>query len=239
MAVAARLEPADALESDDRIVLALDPLVPLAVQVLGACAGAAEALLAAHPMLQPVPQGPAALRVWCGAGEPVRPGPPTLWLPAGRVIATAASPLRWSVPGPHPRLAETEPLIPLDQDPVPAGDTLLSAGGHPLVIEQTGSRRLIGRFDTGPAGAGSRSLPLLLEWLLARLAGRDLLFPVAAAARPAASTRVAPGALPAAAPAGGPPGPDRPRIPLWPLPLVGAVALLWLDLRRLREAARQ
>jgi hypothetical protein len=244
--LAANLTPADALASDDRLLVDLDPLVPLRVQVAGPCATTVMALLVAHPALRPDPaqdpQEPAALRAWCRAEEPPTPGPPTLWLPPGQLIEAPAGSVRWSVPGPHPQLPAAEPWSPLVLDPGPAGTILLAAGGYPLIIEQPAAHRLVGLFDTRPDAVGAGGLPLLLDWMLARLSGRDLLDPVASVVRPPAAVRVAPGPLPPATPVVHRDSSQAPPRPLWPLALIAAIALLGLDVPRLgsrRPGARE
>jgi hypothetical protein len=233
-----RLEPADALTSDDRMMLDPGPAIPIGVQVSGACPPPVEAFLAAHPGLRRDAGTGAGLRVWCAALEPPDAALPTLWLPPGEPIADAAGPIRWLQPGsvPPSLLQSLAPGILMPIAPVlhSEGKTLLSMDGHPLVIERPGVRCLIGLFAAGSdVSARSPGLPLLVDWLLGRLLGRELLFPIALRERPPESLRVAPGPLPAAAPESEYVADDRPVYPLWPVPLVIAMAALWLDLRRL------
>lgn len=107
--------------------------------------------------------------------------------------------------------------------------------GDRVLIRESGDR---GRIDVlfaldAPALAGRPALPLLLDRLLARLAGTELLNPTAAAARDPQLSRVAPQPLPdyqadftpAAAP-----------IAAAPFLIVAALALLVRDLSRGREA---
>ncbi len=238
--IEARLEPADALEADDAMTLGLGPVAPIALQVVGDCPPSLESLIAAHPALYLNTQDP-VVRVWCAAGEPPDTNPPTLWLPPGEPLEDATGPLRWAARElartPADRLLSTATAVPIGLMPPPVGETLLSRAGHPVVIEQAGGRRLVGLFATGPAAAGSPGVPLLLDWLLGRLIGRDLLFPATVSERAPEDSRVAPGPLPAAVPRTVPEGVDRPRIPLWPWPLIAAIGVLWIDLRRLPAPA--
>jgi hypothetical protein len=234
----ATLAPPDALESDDRIELALDALAPAPIHVAGTCGAAVAAALAAHPGIRLAaaqdPADAAALRVWCRPEPPPADAVPTLWLPPGMAAPSSAEPARWLVRDARtPAVGRLGMRVPAVR---PDGRVLLAAGQDPLIIEQPEARRLIGLFDTGldrdpGAGNDTDDLPLLLDWMLARLIGHDLLYPAVAAARPAAAVRVAPGPVPAAAPldlvASG-----RPAVPLWTLPLIGAIVLLALDLRR-------
>ncbi len=232
--ILARLEPPDALPGDDSLSLDLTPVAPVAVARSGDCGDAVSAFVSAHPALTPAREGSApAVRIWCAPGPPDADQTPTLWLPPGEPLPGPTQSPRWLDPGLATRLASPLALTLLANAPTPPGRVLLAAGEEPLVLESQGTGpgtapRLTLRFDTGPAAVGKGELPLILDLLLERLLGRNLLSAQAVAWRPDERMRVAPGPLPQAQDSAEP----RPAIPLWPLLLAIAAPVLGLDLWR-------
>jgi len=107
----------------------------------------------------------------------------------------------------------------------------LAAGDLPLIVEQDAPRHIAVLFALdGPGIATRPEGPVILDLLLARLAGRGLLLPPAGKGRDAQSARIAPGPLPAAV--GGDDGAGSRRMDLTAWPLAAALLLLLLDLVR-------
>jgi hypothetical protein len=134
-----------------------------------------------------------------------------------------------------PRLAAAW-LNPLPLPGDIGGRPLLTAGSTPLILEQHRPKRILVLFDVGDPELGARpELPAMLELLLDRLAGRDLLLPVESAARDAADARIAPGPLPRATAAT---RVTSRRLDLAPWLLGAALILLLIDAGRGTRADR-
>lgn len=198
----ARLLPegADALPMDDVLALEIDPAsMQLPFAAKGRCPLPVVAALEANPVLRRMPASEAQVSIWCGAEQPSW-DTPTLWLPTGLPGGALRAEPSWSdhSTGDLP-LLEGPWLRPIAAPQI-AGKVLLGADGEALILEQDRPRRIILLFDTGAPELELRpELPSLITKLLTRLAGREILFPAAAAARNPDDARVAPGPLPRAA----------------------------------------
>lgn len=233
--LAARLEPAptDSLPIDDGLSLPLGQARrPATIVVEGRCDPAVATLVAAHPGLRVVDAG-AELAVRCVA-EPPRGDLPTLWVVPGEAGEVLVEPPVWDIEraAAAPSLAG-ERIRAVRSAAAPEGRAVLRAGTVPLVLEQDSPRRVTLLLETG--GLRDRAeMPVLLGFLLDRLAGRELLLPVARVARDPAEIRVAPGPLPQALDAGtGRAG----RLELSPWLIAGALGLALYDLARRVRAA--
>jgi hypothetical protein len=223
----------DALSLDDALAIDSAGMPGVTIAVAGACPADLVAMLAAHPGLRRVADGQAGLRVWCDAAAPPA-GPPTIWFPPGPgpdAAPPSVGPV-WSdaLAMDGPPLAAAW-LRPIARPPGTEGQTLLAAGDLPLIVEQDAPRHIAVLFALdGPGIATRPEGPVILDLLLARLAGRGLLLPPAGKGRDAQSARIAPGPLPAAV--GGDDGAGSRRMDLTAWPLAAALLLLLLDLVR-------
>lgn len=230
----AQLEPraTDALPLDDELSLDLAGASPRATVVAdGACNPVLKTALSAHPGLRAATGAP-DLRVDCGAAPP--PGEtPTLWVVRGEAGEELGEPPVWLVDpaAAAPRL-EAEWLHPVSP-PVPLeGRVLLGSSGLPLILDQAEPRRIVLMFEIN-ALEDRPELPVLVGLLLDRLAGRDLLMPVARVGRDLADVRVAPAPLPEARPDTATPAD---RIDASPWLIVGALGVALYDLGRRARA---
>jgi len=195
-AVTARLSPPDALSADDHLFVDTHELDAIAVAVSGVCSAAVRAGLAAHPGLRP--GVPAALLVACG-DTPPDAGVPALWFRAG---AGSRAVTGWPVwrpqAGPLADVVLAPAWLQEVQTQPPQGVPLLAAGDRVLIaLHETPSTRIEVLLDTHESVlTRQREFAALLAALIARAVGRDLLDPVASAARSAASARIAPATLP-------------------------------------------
>lgn len=236
----AELDGSDALALDDRLTLDLAALDPIPTVASTGCGEPLRALISTLPALAPresrqTPDADPALRIWCEAAEPPADRLATLWLPPGTPETSDAAPLRWVAADLEPASVRCDPadIRPIGTDSPVTGRPLLVAGERPLVLEQAGGRRILVLIETGETAMRGVQTPLILATAIGRLTGRDMLDPRALAGRALDQVRVAPGPVPAAS-AAGPPGRS---IPLWPLAVIAAIAVLVLDLRHAFSSA--
>lgn len=198
--LSARLRPGgDALALDDSLQLALGPATQdVALTVSGDCGAAVTAAVEAHPGLRRSTAENPGLRLWCSAEPPSADEPPTLWLLAGAGGDPPTEPPVWSDPTTEnpPRLrAAWIRLLPTHA--AITGRSLMQAGDRILIGETERPRRIGVLFDlNAPVLAARPELPMLLDLLFERLAGRELLLPTDAAFGDPELAHVAPRPLP-------------------------------------------
>ncbi|MBK1703000.1 hypothetical protein [Halochromatium glycolicum] len=174
-ALQARLLFADTGSMDDRLTLDLGPLRRLSVRLDPRCADPMRAALEATGRID---QGLAAapeLQIRCGGSSPPSSagGAPLLWFAAPAEGARSVTPPLWTVPDAERPGFEIGPgWRAVSPNPMPPGDVLLIGNGQPLIIAQGEPKRLLVLLDIAdPQLAAGAELPLLLDWLIARLTG--------------------------------------------------------------------
>lgn len=235
----ARLTPADALPSDDRLLLARDAFQPVAVSAGDGCNDRLRDALAAHPGLALRDRGAAddsggrALLLDCGGRASVHNAPVLVTHPGASYVPVGEAP-HW-----HARAGRLRDLW-LDAqwlavNPSATADgrrlPLLSAGPTPLLLADD----LPGRIDIlidleNPALARRPEYPVLLGGLAGLALGRDLLDPVVVARHDPRESAIRPTLAASAEAATRLPGKSHGRSDLAPHLIVVAMLLLLADL---------
>jgi hypothetical protein len=221
----------DALPLDDTLSLEIGQTVRKAeLRVGGDCGRAVAAAIAAHPGLGSGPGSRQRLRLWCSDTPPPDGGPPLLWLLGGEPGQPIPESPVWTGEGTHGApLLQAAWIDALPPPRAPDGHTLLRAGDRALIAERREPHRIEVGFDlNAPALAGRPEMPLLLDFLLARLAGGALLLPTSVSSRDPADAAIAPGVLPTDA---AEPQRTAAPLPVAPLLIGAALALMLPDLR--------
>ncbi len=223
-AVAARLDPADALPEDDVLFADTGPLKPLGLRVGDACPMPLLEALTAHPGLRPAAAGTAAdLAVECAmppapAGAAASAG----WRPTGELLewlgpdgATRYFPGPWramevSAPAPGATV--------LVRDATNGAPLVLAAPGRIQVLADLNSRRMPPSID----------YPDLVSAIVGAARPPALLDPVVSTERPADASRIAPRVLALRTAPGS--APAARSVDLTPALLALAMALVAADL---------
>lgn len=243
--VRAALQPVDALPSDDEIALDLASLRKRRVATDPKCPAAIATAVGTHPglVLAPYEATDVAAMLDCGS-RAAAAGLPTLRVISKHTPTQVAGPVKWSS-----SLAASS-RITLDAGRLrtaarlqagPTDAVLLAVGNDPIVIDRSGSSKLIETpLDFGSMSATTGpEIPLLVNLMFERLFDAPLLNSIATADRGPDAVRVAPLAVPDP-PTRAPAAIAVPILRGWARPLLMAalLVLLWEIGALARQALR-
>jgi hypothetical protein len=165
-----RLVPADALPLDDRAILDVTGLDPLAVHVDSSCPREVTRAVSAHPALAHARSLDAVLIIDCGAGWGRELQTPRVVLHGGpeQPLDTGATSWSKSLAGAPQDAVNLPPRVRGRLEAPRASDeVLLAAGDVPLIVRREGSPRVVETtLDLGaPELAGTETVPRLVALL--------------------------------------------------------------------------
>jgi hypothetical protein len=238
--VTVRLVPADALPLDDRAILDVTGLDPLAVHVDTSCPREVTRAVSTHPALTLARGMDAGLVIDCGAGWRRELHTPRIVLHEGPHQPLDAGAIAWSkaLPGAPQRIVNFPPRVRGRLDAPRASDeVLLAAGGVPLIVRRGEPPYVVETsLDLGATElSGTETVPLLVAWLADAALDAALLDRIAALDRGATASMIAARGKLAARPRPTRATPLAAESFVLPLLLLAAILLAWDTLALLRQ----